>query len=258
MDPSDKRVVKLGVVVREEGSAFNEEDLLPISALQHLVFCERQCALIHIERVWRDNPLTVEGTHVHRRVDESGPRRELRGDLMIVRGVPLRSFRLGLSGRADVVEFHRYRRDPSEAPGVDRLAPAIPLSKVDGLWVPFPVDYKRGRPKPDLSDEIQLCAQGLCLEEMLVTRVTRAALFYGRLRHRHEVVLDDTLRVATVQAAARLRALISSGVTPRAIKQPKCRRCSLIEVCKPEAMSRGRSARRYLAQGVEQALGEEV
>lgn len=254
----DRRVVNPGRVGRKDESAVDEEDLLPISALQHLVFCERQCALIHIERAWRDNPLTLEGAHVHRRVDETGPRRELRGDLLIVRGLPLRSFHLGLSGRADVVEFHRYRQDLCEAPVGDGLAPAVPIPDVEGLWAPFPIDYKRGKPKPDLSDEIQLCAQGLCLEEMLGARVTRAALFYGRLRHRHEVVLGDALRAATAQAAERLHVLISSGVTPRAVKQPKCRRCSLLEVCKPEAMSGGRSARRYLAQAVQPALGEEA
>ncbi len=235
---------------------FTEDELLPVSALQHLVFCERQCALLHIERVWRDNPLTLEGAHVHGRVDETGPRRELRGDLLIVRGLPLRSFRLGLSGRADVVEFHRHREDLCEAPVGEGLARAVPISEVEGLWVPFPVDYKRGKPKSDLSDEIQLCAQALCLEEMLGAQVARAALFYGRLRHRHEVVLGDALRAATAQAAERLHVLISSGVTPRAVKQLKCRRCSLLAVCKPEAMSRGRSARRYLDQAVHEALGK--
>jgi CRISPR-associated exonuclease Cas4 len=235
---------------------FSEEELLPISALQHLVFCERQCALIHIERVWRENPLTLEGSHLHRRVDGAGPRRELRGDVLIVRGLPLRSFRLGLSGKADTVEFHHYKSDSAGAPGGHGLAPAVRLADSEGLWIPFPVDYKRGRPKPDLSDETQLCAQALCLEEMLGARVTRAALFYGRLRRRHEVVLDGALRAATMQAAERLHVLIRSGVTPRAVKLPKCRRCSLLTVCKPEAMSRGRSPQRYVDQIVQEAFGE--
>src|SRR6266567_7026185 len=143
---------------------YDEEDLLPLSALQHLVFCERQCALIHIEGVWADNALTVEGSHLHDRVDEMGPRIESRGDLRIARGVALRSLRLGLSGRADVIEFHRVTEG------------GVELAGVSGLWRPFPVEYKRGRPKRDRCDEVQVCAQARCLEEMLETAVPAGAL----------------------------------------------------------------------------------
>jgi CRISPR-associated exonuclease Cas4 len=170
--------------VSGERRIFEEDELLPISALQHLVFCERQCALIHIEQVWRDNPLTLEGAHLHARVDERGPWRETRGDVIIVRGLALRSLRLGVAGRADVVEFHRYAGSFSLPFGGEGLAAGVTLVGASGLWVPFPIDYKRGKPKPDLSDEIQICAQALCLEEMLGVSVPRAALFYGRLQHR--------------------------------------------------------------------------
>ena len=121
---------------------FSEDELLPLSALQHLLFCERQCALIHIEQAWAENRLTVEGKNLHAKVHEADD--ESRGDLRIVRGLRLRSLRLGLVGQADVVEFH----------------------KQGDAWLPFPVEYKRGKPKPEPCDEVQLCAQAICLEEM--------------------------------------------------------------------------------------------
>ncbi len=220
-----------------ESTMFTEDDLLPLSALQHLVFCERQCALIHVEGQWRDNPLTLEGSHLHRRVDEEAPRREVRGDLVILRGLALRSLRLGLVGRADVVELHR--RDPN-------ASNSVPVQGLGGMWMPYPVDYKRGKPKADRCDEVQLCAQVLCLEEMLDVHVSEGALFYGSQQRRHIVLFDHELRRHTEGAARRLHELVDSGKTPRAEKTAKCKRCSLLYVCMPEAMRRGRSARRYL------------
>lgn len=217
---------------------FTEDNLLPLSALQHLVFCTRQCALIHIEGLWADNALTVEGEHLHDRVDESGPRTESRGDVRIARGLLLRSLRLGLSGKADVVEFHRVGE------GGVRLAGAA------GLWLPFPVEYKRGRPKRDRCDEVQICAQALCLEEMLEVAVPQGALFYGAQKHRFEVAFDESLRAETCRAAARLHQLVSGRVTPAARREPKCDRCSLLELCMPDAMSKGRSAQHYLEKMV--------
>jgi CRISPR-associated exonuclease Cas4 len=200
---------------------YSEDDLLPLSALQHLVFCERQCALIHLEQVWEDNPLTVQGTQLHEKVDAGLG--ESRGDLRIARGLPLRSFRLGLAGRADAVELHR---EPA------------------GVWRPFPVEYKRGRPKSHRADEIQLCAQALCLEEMLATPVPAGALFYGEPRRRQDVPFDPELRRLTDEAAARLHLLLASGVTPPPVREPKCDRCSLIGVCLPDAPRA--AARAYL------------
>jgi CRISPR-associated exonuclease Cas4 len=200
---------------------YGEDDLLPLSALQHLVFCERQCALIHLEQLWADNPLTVQGTQLHEKVDEGLG--ESRGDLRIARGLPLRSFRLGLAGRADAVELHRQ---PS------------------GLWQPFPVEYKRGQPKSHRADEIQLCAQALCLEEMLDTPVPSGALFYGMPRRRQDVPIDADLRRLTQDAAARLHQLLASGVTPPPVRETKCDRCSLIDLCLPGAPRT--SARAYL------------
>jgi CRISPR-associated exonuclease Cas4 len=210
---------------------FTEDSLRPISALQHLVFCERQCALIHLEAAWADNPLTVEGSFLHERVDGS-ERREVRGDLVIVRGLQLRSLRLGLVGRADVVELHR-----SEA--------GAPIHGLDGRWQPYPVEYKRGKPKADRCDEVQLCAQALCLEEMLSLSIPAGSLFYGAQQRRHEVMIGEELRRATESAVARLHELLDSGETPKCERQPKCRRCSLEAVCMPGS-GRRRSARKWL------------
>ncbi len=213
---------------------FDDEGLRPISALQHLLFCERQCALIHIERMWAENRLTVEGRHLHDKVHQ-GPD-EVRGGVRIARSLALRSVELGLYGIADVVEFHTLDDD-----GRPRDPPQ-----------PFPVEYKRGRPKAHDADRVQICAQALCLEEMLGVSVPRGALFYGRTRRRELVTFDDTLRSKTRQAAARTHQLLASGVTPIARKMPKCKHCSLLYLCLPEVTGAARSARRYLRQAVAQ------
>lgn len=207
---------------------YSEENLLPLSALQHLLFCERQCALIHLEQAWEENRLTMEGHIMHEHVHEQG--NESRGELRIARGVRLRSLRLGLTGVADVVEF---RRDEA----------GIALPGVKGRWRPRPVEYKRGRPKPDDCDKVQLCAQAMCLEEMLETRIESGDIFYGKPRRRLEVPLDEPLRTLGVRTAQRLHELLDAGVTPRAEYQKKCRNCSLLSVCMPKlAGSAGRVA----------------
>lgn len=221
-----------GGAERPVASAFGENDLLPISALQHLLFCERQCALIHIEGLWVENRLTVEGRHLHQKAHE-GPS-EARAGVRIARGLALRSFRLGLVGKADVVEFH-------EAPEA-------------AAYGPFPVEYKRGKPKRHKADQVQLCAQALCLEEMLGTDVPRGALFYGRTRRRQNVEFDDALRRLTVDAARRLHELIASGRTPRAAREPKCDSCSLYNLCLPDAMGPSHSATAYVESAIAAAL----
>lgn len=212
---------------------FSEEDLLPLSALQHLVFCARQCALIHLEQVWEDNPLTLQGQQLHEKVD--GGAGESRGDLRIVRGLPLRSFRLGLAGRADAVELHRL---PAGEAGAF-------LPDGSGPWRPFPIEYKRGEPKSHRADEVQLCAQALCLEEMWEISIPAGALFYGEPRRRLDVPFDGELRNLTEQTAESLHRLITSGVTPPPVREPKCDRCSLKDICLPAAPSH--SARVYLS-----------
>lgn len=233
---------------------FAEEDLLPLSALQHLIFCERQCALIHVEQVWRDNALTLEGSRLHRRTDDQGPRREVRGDLVVLRALPLRSLSLGLTGKADVVEFHRLPPNSPSDEGIPAQGAGAALPGLPGAWRPCPVEYKRGRPKKDLSDRVQLCAQAMCLEEMLTVSIREGALFYGRTRGRTNVILDSSLRAETEEATRRLHEIVSSGVTPPARKEPKCERCSLIDLCLPGPTSGTRSARAFLSEALSASL----
>jgi CRISPR-associated exonuclease Cas4 len=232
---------------------FTEDDLLPLSALQHLLFCERQAALIHLEQLWADNRLTVEGTQLHERVDHAPG--ESRGEVRIARALPLRSLRLGLSGRADLVELHRVSDDAGDPLDVTG-GPGAVLPGVPGTWRPFPVEYKRGRPKAHHADKVQLCAQALCLEEMLGTTVPAGALFYGQTRRRHDVSFSDELRRETEEAAARLHRLLASGVTPSPVREPKCDQCSLIDLCLPGAPAH--SARRFLDRLLLQAGNESV
>lgn len=211
--------------------SYTEDNLIMLSALQHFIFCERQCALIHLEQVWAENRLTAEGRILHERVHEQEG--ETRAGVRIERGMPLRSLRLGLVGVADVIEFHR-----------------LP----NGGWRPFPVEYKRGKPKPDRCDEVQLCAQALCLEEMMGVAVPEGALFYGRTRRRHEVEFLPELRKATEETAAAVRELLDAGITPPAVYDKKCKQCSLMEICLPKSLGRKRDVGRYLLSAVEEPV----
>lgn len=202
---------------------YDENDLLPISALQHLMFCERQCALIHIEQAWAENRLTAEGRVMHERAHDGSS--ESRGSVRIARGLRIRSFRLGLIGQADIVEFHKQG---------------------GGTAQPFPVEYKRGRPKSNRCDEVQLCAQAMCLEEMLEVSIPSGALFYGQPRRRTDVVFDSGLRSLTEDTTRRLHELIRLGITPAAVYEKKCDACSLYDLCKPKTTGRGGSVQQYM------------
>lgn len=223
---------------------FSEDELLPISALQHLVFCERQWALIHLEQLWSENRLTAEGRILHDRAHAGDS--ESRGDLRIARGLRIHSLRLGISGIADIVEFRRT----SSCQG-------IALEGAEGVWEPFPVEYKRGRPKSNQCDEIQLCAQALCLEEVLNTTISRGALFYGRQRRRHEVLFESFLRDRTEHLAARLHELTHARRTPPAVYAKKCDSCSLIDDCLPKIMTGKRSVHHYLSSALDKIDAEE-
>ena len=233
---------------------FSEDELLPISALQHLAFCERQWALIHLEGAWAENQLTAEGRVMHDRAHE--PDTESRGNVRISRGLRLRSLRLGLSGIADVVEFHRSeRRGDASVNDLPVLPGGVCLPGIPGLWSPFPVEYKRGRPKSGPYDEIQLCAQALCLEEMLGVSVPSAALFYGKPVRRFEVVLTTSLRKETERLASRVHELMRSGVTPPPIYEKKCDSCSLLSLCMPKRLSRHPGVEEYIASTLDERHG---
>lgn len=209
---------------------YSEDELLPISALQHLVFCERQAALIHIEGLWEENVLTIEGHELHERVHEQ--KSDTEHDIYSVRGLRIRSLRLGLIGVTDVVEFRHLGTSSGNGVG---------LNGRPGLWQPSIVEYKRGKPKIDHSDEVQLCAQAMCLEETLGVSIEESAFFYGRPRQRHTVRFSPALRQETGQVAEKLHRLLASGKTPAPAYSRKCRSCSLIELCLPKVVgSRGK------------------
>ena len=207
---------------RKEGM-YNEDDLVMISALQHLLFCPRQCALIHVEQQWQENRLTAEGRILHERVHtaalESRRKRRTGYDL------PIRSIKLGLTGRADVVDFYLC---------------------ADGFWQPYPVEYKRGRPKKNDSDRVQLCAQALCLEEMLSIKVPMGALYYGKKKRRIEVEFDSTLRAVTMDATDLLHQLLNSGQTPLPHYNRRCDTCSFFESCLPKTVGKRNKVANYM------------
>jgi CRISPR-associated exonuclease Cas4 len=207
---------------------YSETELLPISAIQHLYFCERQCALIHIERLWSENRLTVEGQLLHERVHDEGD--ESRSGIRIVRGLHLRSITLGLSGVADAVEFH--------ANGTETIV--------------YPVEYKRGRPKISDCDRVQLCAQSMCLEEMLNCKIETGAIYYGQPRRREEVSLTPILREETIEVSRRLHELIRSRRTPVAEFAKRCKNCSLYDLCLPETARIHKSAQLYLKEMIDE------
>lgn len=206
----------------------DDADLIPISALQHYLYCPRQCALIHIERQWAESRHTAEGRLLHERTDR--PQIERRKGVRTVTAMPLLHLELGITGVADVVEFHDS--DMGEQA--------------------FPVEYKRGRPKAHRADEVQLCAQGLCLESMLGRAVGAGALFYGKIRRRKDVVFDDELRTLTQRTIVDTRAMMHSGVTPTATYDAKrCDACSLIDLCQPRLLARGQGVESWLRRHLE-------
>lgn len=202
---------------------YESDDLIPLSALQHYLYCPRQCALIHVERLWAENRQTAEGRLLHDRADT--PQIERRHGVRTITAMPLSSAELGIAGVADVVEL---RAD-------------------EGGEHPFPVEYKRGRPKAHRADVVQLCAQALCLEAMFGCKVEDGALFYGQTRRRQAVVFDDELRRLTLETIEAAREMIRAGHTPKASYQPKrCDACSLIDLCQPKLLGKGQDVETWL------------
>lgn len=216
---------------------FSPEDCLMISGLQHFRFCRRQWALIHIERQWAENLRTTEGELLHERAHDE-QLRESRGDLWIVRGLRVQSLRLGLSGQCDVVEFRRDEQN------------GVPLAGKEGLWLPYPVEYKHGAPKQNPCDALQLCAQAICLEEMLCCSIPEGALFYGETRRRQRIPFTEELREEVASDAAQMHELYRRGYTPRVKPNKSCNACSLKELCLPR-LQRSGSVQTYLRKSLE-------
>jgi CRISPR-associated exonuclease Cas4 len=213
------------------------DELLPLSGIQHFLFCRRQWALIHIERQWKENTLTAEGRLLHKRVDDPFFS-ETRQGIIITRSVPVASYRLGLSGICDVVEF-------SESPD------GVCLPGREGLYLPTPVEFKRGKEKHDSCDEAQLCAQALCLEEMLAVTIPAGQLFYGKTRRRVTAEMTDELREMVQDSVAEMHAYFRRGYTPRVKPSKACRSCSLADVCLPEMQKNTIPASTYIQQHIE-------
>ena len=202
---------------------FTEDDFIMISALQHYIFCPRQCGLIHVDDVWQENLFTVRGEILHEKVDTDTY--ETRGDVKTVRGLRIHSCKFGLVGRCDVVEFRETKSGK----------------------VAMPVEFKAGQPKEDISDKVQLCAQVLCLEEMLNTKISKAAFFYGKIRRRNILEIDDELRKQTEEIIASVREIVAKKIVPHAEYSSKCRNCSLINICQPKAMNK-RKLQNYMKE----------
>ncbi len=211
---------------------------LPLSGIQHFVFCRRQWALIHIEGQWQENALTAEGRLQHKRADDPFFT-EKRGGLVIARSVPVASSTLGLTGVCDVVEFHA-------------AAEGVRLPGREGFFQPVPVEYKRGRPKSHRADEAQLCAQAICLEEMLSIPIPEGYLFYKRTQRREHVRFTPELRDLVHTAAAEMHAYFRRGHTPRVKPSRACRACSLADICLPDLQNRRLTASRYIRQHLEE------
>jgi len=202
-----------------------DDDLLPLRYLNDLLFCERRLALHLVEQIWKDNQYTAEGQYAHRKVDQTANLK--RGDKRNVTGMMLVSYRLGVTGKADLVEF---RSDDNSS----------------SFRIPYPVDFKRGKKRRWDNDEVQLCAQAMCLEEMLNVSVPAGAIFHIKSQHRREVVFDETLRQQTITTAARLHEIVRTRITPPAEWKPRCKGCSLLETCMPKAWRPKATAAKYL------------
>ena len=201
---------------------YRDDDYLALSGVQHFAFCRRQWALIHIDQAWSDNNLTMQGNIAHERTHNEGLR-EKRGDILIVRGMFVRSPSLGIVGKCDVVEFHKD-------------ATGHPLCGEEGLWRPVPVEYKHGRTKIGNEDRLQLCCQAMCLEEMFAIDIAEGFLYYASTHSRERVDFTEALRIEVNEAVLEMHHLYSRRHIPKVRPSSSCKACSLINLCVPKAM----------------------
>lgn len=221
------------------GLRYIDEELLALSGIQHFYFCKRQWALIHIERQWEENLRTAEGHLIHKRVDNPFFV-ESRGDVVISRAFPLVSYTLGFHGVADVIEYIRSEN-------------GISLPNHEGLWIMQPVEYKRGKPKIDERDEVQLCAQAHCIEEMFGIPVDRGSFYYNEIRRRVSIQFSDELRDLVHSLSDEMHDLFKKGITPPAEKTRNCSLCSLQNICMPKLTKKNPSVRNYLRKHLREA-----
>lgn len=225
---------------------YTPDELLPLSGIQHFLFCRRQWALIHVEQQWQENALTMEGKLLHKRVDDPFFT-ETRNGVITARALPVASYQLGFSGKCDVVEF-------TENPNGVKLPSLRDAARGrEGLYLPAPVEYKRGRPKREPVDEAQLCAQAMCLEEMLSVDIPQGWLYYGETRRREAVELTAELRALVRSMAEEMHAYFSRGYTPRVKTSKACKSCSLAEICLPVLQENVIAASKYIQMQVKNA-----
>jgi CRISPR-associated exonuclease Cas4 len=212
-------------------------ELLPLSGIQHFIFCRRQWALIHVEQQWKENALTAEGRIMHKRADDPFFT-EVRKGVVTSRSVPIASYQFGLSGICDVVEFTQSQD-------------GVRLRGREGFYLPAPIEYKRGREKCDLSDKAQLCAQAMCLEEMLAATIPNGYLYYGQTRHRVIVELSNELRNLVKSISEEMHDYFRRGYTPSVKTSKACRSCSLVDICLPILQEKSLAASKYIKQQIE-------
>ncbi|MEF9939330.1 MAG: CRISPR-associated protein Cas4 [Clostridium sp.] len=216
---------------------YKEDDFLMLSGIQHFTFCPRQWALIHIEQQWKENYFTVDGSILHENAHDQGFT-EKRKDILITRGMPVFSRILGINGTCDVVEFHRDKS-------------GITLYNYEGLFLPVPIEYKRGKPKEHDADALQLCAQAICLEEMLVCRIEKGYLYYGETKRRQEIWFDNELRNKVVEICGKMHEYYEKQFTPKVKTSKACNSCSLAEICLPQ-LNRITSVKAYIEQSFQE------
>lgn len=214
---------------------YSEEDYLMLSGIQHFAFCRRQWAIIHIEQQWAENYRTTAGELMHKKAHDEGSF-EKRGNLLIVRGLRISSHELGVSGQCDVVEFHQDER-------------GVELFGYDGKWHPVPVEYKRGTPKENIADELQLCAQAICLEEMFQVSILNGYLYYGENRRRSYIEFTDSLREEVKKMTKEMHELLRRGYTPNVKPTKHCKACSLENLCVPK-LQKVMKVREYIEQNI--------
>ncbi|MHB8063580.1 MAG: CRISPR-associated protein Cas4 [Ruminiclostridium sp.] len=217
---------------------YNEDDFLLLSGIQHFAFCRRQWALIHIEQQWQENLRTVEGNILHEKAHDDGFS-EKRGDVIISRGMAIHSRTLGVSGVCDIVELHKC---------VD----GVSIFGREGLYQPIPVEYKRGKPKENDVDILQLCGQAMCLEELLLCEIKEAYMFYGETKHRLKIILDNDLREKVKNMLHEMHELYNRRYTPKVKPSKSCNACSLSEICMPK-LCKNPSVARYIRESLKEA-----
>jgi CRISPR-associated exonuclease Cas4 len=220
---------------------YSEENFLMLSGIQHFAFCERQWALIHLEQQWQENRLTSEGKHLHVHVDNP-LENDKRKNVKTTRSVHISSHELGLIGIADVIQYIRDDRLPENE--------TVTLKGHSGRWKVIPIEYKRGRQKKDDIDRVQLCAQAMCLEEMLCIKIKEGFLFYYATKRRELVPFDLNLRQKVLELTKEMHEMFTAGTIPKSEEMEKCKSCSLCEICQPGWQKHGRRVEEYILKNL--------